>query len=518
MAYLTVSILARDEAGFEAQVQAAKEKGAEAVEIRMDSLQSPGPEIAAKLVMAAQKKEIPVIVTCRDKAEGGVAELDLTLRLGILREAIAARADFIDIEFENFKHPDVQSVLQAMLEQYPSTQLIISRHNFQGPFENIRQVYESILAVYPEAIPKIVYTARHINDCFAAFDLLSEADCPVITFAMGQAGQISRILAKKFGAFLTFASLDDDSATAAGQISVEQMKSLFRWDHQNARTEIFGVVGNPVGHSLSPVLYNACFDAADMNAVYLPFLVEGQEAEFNLFLKNAIDRWRMGFGGFSVTLPHKTRALDYANQHGDFVDGLAETIGAVNTFKIGFNGITSGYNTDYAGAMDALTASMDADERDLHAQKVAVLGAGGAARAVVAGLTDLGARVTIYNRTVKKAQSLAQEFRCKAASIDELADLNAAVVINCTSVGMHPDSDASPLPEGVIKPDMTVFDTVYNPVETRLLRQAKAAGAATVNGAEMFIRQAMAQYKIFIGDDPDQARMRQVVLNHLRGK
>ena len=148
-------------------------------------------------------------------------------------------------------------------------------------------------------IPKIVYKARHINDCFAAFDLLSEADCPAIVFAMGQAGQISRILAKKFGAFLTFASLDETSASAPGQISIKQMKTTYRWDHLNAKTEVFGLVGNPVGHSLSPVLFNACFDANEINAVYLPSLVEGDRQEFNTFMKNVSSRSQMGFGGFS---------------------------------------------------------------------------------------------------------------------------------------------------------------------------------------------------------------------------
>lgn len=516
MTYLTVSILAKDETSFESQLQAAKEKGAEAIEIRADFLASPCPEITEKLVAAAKKKEFPVIVTCRDKAEGGFADLDMSLRLSILRQAIISGADLIDIEFENFKHPDVQSVLRAMLEQYPSTQLIISRHNFKGPFEDLKLLYESILAIYPEAIPKMVYKARHVNDCFAAFDFLVEADCPSIVFAMGSAGLITRVLAKKFGAFLTFASLDEENAAAPGQISIEKMRTLYGWDHLNADTEVFGLIGNPISHSPGPVMYNACFRENDINAVYLPFLVEGEKAEFDTFMTNVVNRSRIGFGGFSVTLPHKTHALDYANQHGDHVDGLAETIGAVNAIKIGFNGILSAYNTDYCGAMEALLVAMGAEKHDLHAVKVAVIGAGGAARAVVAGLVDIGARVTIYNRTVKKAQSLAQEFRCRAVAIDELPDMDASIVVNCTSLGMHPKVDVSPVPEGLLKAEMTVFDTVYNPVETRLLKQAKAAGATVVNGAEMYIRQAMAQYKIFIGAEPNEKHMRQIVYERLQ--
>ena len=515
MTYLTVSILAKDEDSFELQAKAAKEKGAEAIEIRTDSLECPCPEVTAKLIEIARTTGLPVIVSCRDKAEGGVAELDMSLRLSILREAISVGVDFVDVEYKNFKHPDVQSVLCAMLEQHPGTELIISRHNFKGPFEDLNLVYESILTTYPEAIPKIVYTARHINDCFAAFDLLNEADCPAIVFAMGQAGQLSRILAKKFGAFLTFASLDDDSASAPGQITVEQMKKVYRWNHLNAETEVFGLIGNPVVHSIGPTLFNTCFDANDVNAVYLPFLVEGEKLEFDTFLKNVSSRSKIGFGGFSVTIPHKTHALDYANKHGEYVDNLAETIGAVNTLKVGFNGILSAYNTDYAGAMDALASAMGIDKHDLHAMKVAVIGAGGAALAVVAGLVDIGARVTVYNRTAKKADSLAQEFRCRAAGIDELLQMDAAVVVNCTSLGMHPNVESCPVPDGVLKEGMTVFDTVYNPLETKLLKNAKAAGAKVVDGAEMFIRQAIAQYKIFIGNEPNEDQVRQIVYRRL---
>jgi 3-dehydroquinate dehydratase/shikimate dehydrogenase len=514
MTYLAVSIFAEDPSAFSRQLECAVSRGAEAVEIRVDGLTQPGVEPVLEMVRAAQKAKLPVIVTCRDKKEGGFTEVDPSLRLAILRKAILAGADFIDIEYANFKLPDVHSVLKAALDQ-SETRLILSCHNFDRPFEDLELLYESILAACPDAIPKIVYKARHINDCFAAFDLLRSSDRPLIAFCMGAAGRISRILAKKFGAFLTFASLDDDSATAPGQVPVEQIINRYRWNHQNADTEIFGLIGNPVDHSLGPALYNACFDAEKINAVYLPFLVEGDAEELNAFLDHISEWPKAGFGGFSVTLPHKTHALDYANQHGDYVDNLAEAIGAVNTLKIGFNGLLSAYNTDYSGAMDALTAAIGAGRHDLHKTKVAVIGAGGVARAVVAGLADVGARVTIYNRTVSKAESLGKEFGCKFASIDELSQTQATVLVNCTSLGMHPNIETTPVPDGVIHKDMIVFDTVYNPLETKLLKDTKAAGATAVNGAEMFIRQAMAQYKIYIGSELDENLMRKVVYESL---
>ncbi len=514
MTYLAVSIFAEGQDTFLKQLDSAHSKGAEAVEVRADALTQPDVDTVLKMARAVQKAKLPVIVTCRDKKEGGFAEVAPSRRLAILREAILAGVDFVDIEYNNFMHPDTCSVLKAALEQ-SDTKLILSCHNFDRPFDDIELLYESILTACPDAIPKIVYKAQHINDCFAAFDLLKNSDQPLIALCMGPAGQISRILAKKFGAFLTFASLDEDNATAPGQVPVEQMKKLYRWDHQDANTEIFGLIGNPVGHSLSPRLFNTCFDNEQINAVYLPFLVEGDTEELNAFLDHVSGRPKFGFGGFSVTLPHKTHALDYANLHGDYVDNLAEAIGAVNTLKIGFNGLLSAYNTDYSGAMDALVAAMGVDRHDLHKTKVAVVGAGGVARAVVAGLADVGARVTIYNRTVSKAQSLAKEFGCKFASADKLAETTATILINCTSVGMHPDVDTSPVPDGVVHKDTVVFDTVYNPLETKLLADAKAVGATVVNGVEMFIRQAIQQYKIYVGSAPDDIRMREVVYQSL---
>ena len=514
MTYLTVSIFACEPDAFAEKVSTAKRLGAEAVEIRCDGLAEPTGDAVLKLIQSVQKCKLPVIVTCRDLSEGGVHPIDFSVRLSILKRAVEAKADFIDVEFAQFKHPDVHSVLKAALEG-SGTKLILSCHNFDGPFDDINILYEAVLSLYPDAIPKLVYKARHINDCFEAFDLLTEADRPVIAFCMGEDGLISRILAKKFGSMLTFASLDDDAKTAPGQVSIQTMKQVYHWDGIGKDTEIFGVIGSPVAHSLSPALFNQSFETKKINAVYLHFLIRGGKPEFNEFLDAVSKRYKLGFGGFSVTIPHKANALDYAVAHGDYVDALAQAIGSVNTLKIGFNGLISAYNTDYAGAMDALASVFDGDRHSLHEKKVAVIGAGGVSRAVVAGLVDVGARVRIYNRTLSKAESLAKEFRCKFAAIDELTEHTADVVVNCTSLGMHPKVETCPVPEGYLTESMTVFDTVYNPLETKLLKMAKEAGATPVNGAEMFIRQAMAQYKIYIGDEPDEDLMRQVVYEHL---
>ncbi len=522
MTYLAVPIGPKsiDEAA--EQIKAAKKAGAEMLELRTDYLADLDIEKMLTVLAAARKTLLPVIVTCRDKAQGGAADLPSQLRTRILVEAIGAGANFVDCEFDNFVLSDTNEKITAALSEHDGVGLILSAHRFEGPFSNPAGVYEEIVRTEDKAIPKLVYTARHIDDCFGALDLLLQKDRDAIVLCMGQAGLITRLLAKKLGGFVTFACPDAAHATAPGQLTVREFKELYRWDRIDAATEVFGVIGSPVAHSLSPAIFNACFDAQNINAMYLPLLVEGGKDEFYVFVNNAVSRGGgsgtgggLGFGGFSVTLPHKSHARDYVNHVGEFVEPLAEAIGAANTLKVGFGGIVSGYNTDYAGAMDALTSVLGIGRHDLHSMKVAVVGAGGVARAVVAGLADVGAHITIYNRTVAKAEALADEFNCRYAPLDQLEHMDAQVVINCTSIGMSPDVEASPVPAKCIKGDMAVFDTVYNPLETKLLKDAQVAGAKTVNGAEMFIRQAMAQYKIFIGQDADQDIIRKTVHKHL---
>jgi len=178
-------------------------------------------------------------------------------------------------------------------------------------------------------------------------------------------------------------------------------------------------------------------------------------------------------------------------------------------------GPINAYNTDYAGALDAITAGMGIERKDLRDVPTAVVGAGGAARAIVAGLTDAGAKVTIYNRTVERARELAADFLCSFAGLDELPRMSAGLVVNCTSVGMHPNVDATPVPAELLQPGMTVFDTVYNPAETLLLRQAKQMGARTIDGVAMFVYQAAAQFHLFTGQSADRDLMREVVLRSL---
>ncbi len=518
MTYLTLSVSGSDIEQLSQRFRAAKTRGAEALEVRLDGLAGLGPDRAGQVIAQARKTKLPVIATCREPNEGGAQSFGIAEKTAILAECIKAGAEFVDCELKIFSKKEAQRPIREALKAHPDCRLILSAHQMKGPFEDINLKYETMLSLWPMAICKLVYTARHINDCFEGLDLLHRSGGKdMIVLSMGQAGLMTRVLAKKLGAFLTFAALDQDTATAAGQIPIDVMKDLFRWDRLDGQTEVFGLIGNPVGHSLSPALFNAAFEKDAINAVYLPFLLEGDPEQFCDFVDGMAERPWLSTGGFSVTIPHKTHALDYVNGKGEFVDALAASIGAANTLKVGFNGIVCGYNTDYAGAMDALTAAMGLEPHALHERQVAVIGAGGVARAVVAGLVDVGAHVTIYNRTLKKARLLAEEFRCKAAGLEALSAAEPSVIINCTSLGMYPEVDASSVAKEVLGPEMTVFDTVYNPVRTQLLEAAEQAGATTISGAEMFIRQAIAQYRVFMGTEPDAKVIRRVVMNALTG-
>jgi len=498
------------------QIEAANQVGADIIELRVDYLENLDITAVKNLIAAVKNSgNSSVLVTCRDDREGGTGHHSIDLRMNVFAEAVQSGVDFIDLEFQNYKQQNIRRKIKPLLDSNPKTRLILSAHDFERKFQNISDLYTETKNCEPDAVPKLVYTANHINDCFEVFDLLHNSKDDVITFCMGEAGLISRVLAVKLGGFLTFASLNIKSATAPGQLTATELKELYRFDSINDKIELFGVIGSPVAHSASPAVFNTCFEKEKMNRLYLPLLVEDGQREFDIFLNNILKRTWLNFKGFSVTIPHKHNALDYAKNRGGFVEPLAERIGAANTIVINENGKINLYNTDCAGAMEAITENMKIERKDLRNVPVAVVGAGGVARAVVVGLTDVGAGVKIYNRTVQKAERLAKEFDCECAGLDDLPNLNAKLLINCTSLGMYPDIKCTPVLKEYLSSDMVVFDTVYNPAQTLLLKEAKKIGAKTIDGLSMFVNQAAAQFKLFTNKVPDRALMRKVVSQKL---
>lgn len=514
MTYLTIPIAANDIQQALLQIKKSSAAGAEMLELRVDYLEKLNVGLVEKLISIAQG-HIPVVVTCRDKKQGGVFNYPLKLRVEVLVAAINAGVDFVDLEYDNFFVPEVRQEIKKALSNNKETKLILSAHNFKTKFADIKKLYREIKKAFPSAIPKLVYTANHVNDCFDAFDLLHNTRGERIVFCMGGAGLISRVVAKKLGSMVTFASIDEGTATAPGQLTVEEFKKLYRYDSINNKTALYGVIADPVAHSLSPHVHNACFAKAGLNEVYLPLLEQGGMDEFNRFFDNILARPWLRFKGFSVTIPHKENALVYVKRKKGFVEPLAEKIGAANTVLIKAGGKLAAYNTDYRSALDSVISAMGIKKTGLRDMPVAVIGAGGVSRAIVAGLSDAGAKITIYNRTVKRAENLAGEFGCEFAGLERLKNLHAKLVINCTSIGMHPKVNATPLPAEYLIKDMVVFDTVYNPIETLLLKQAKRAGTKTIDGVSMFVNQAAAQFKLFTGKNADANLMRRVICGHL---
>lgn len=524
MTYLAVPISARNAGQAAEQVRLAVAGGAEMLELRMDYLEGLTVDLAREVLRqtrAVAGTAVPLIVTCRDAREGGAIDYPEPLRIDILTTALQVGAEFVDVEFANFQKSAFRDRIESALAAASKGRLILSSHDFARPFDDLRGLYRDIVQAFPAAVPKLVYTAGRINDCFQAFDLLHEADRDCIVLCMGQAGLISRVLARKLGGLVTFARLDEASGTAPGQVTLDAFKRLYHHGSINRETTLFGVIADPVGHSLSPAIHNACLADRRINGVYLPLLVQGGREELFAFLDHVLERPWLDFRGFSVTIPHKHGALDYARQKGGFIEPLAAQIGAANTLVVERRAASDerrlcAYNTDYTGALDAIAEGMGIPREGFRDMPVAVVGAGGVSRAIVAGLTDAGAKVTIYNRTVERAEQLAADFGCACAGLDALSHLDARLLVNCTSIGMHPKVDATPVPPNSLKPGMAVFDTVYNPAETLLLQHAKAAGAKTIDGLAMFVNQALAQFYLFTGQPANPALMRNVVLANLR--
>lgn len=487
----------------------AAENGADLVEYRIDQFTDTGD-----IYILVNNSPLPCIITCRSREEGGHSELSDEERIEVLESPGAAASRYLDVEYQTFKrHPS------STLGGYRS--LILSAHDFNGRPDRLYNLIAEMTAA-PTNVVKIVWTARTVRDNIEAFEILLSRQKPTIALCMGEAGIISRILAKKFGAFLTFASLSASAQTAPGQISIYDMKRLYRWDAINADTKVFGVVGSPIMHSMSPAIHNAAFTEIGFDGVYVPLLVNEGYESFKAFMESFLAFAPLNLSGLSITIPHKENALRYLKEKGAEIDPLAYSIGALNTIVIE-GGRLKGFSTDYSAILDSITVALKITREQLKDYCVAILGAGGTGRTAVAALANCGATVVIYNRTHEKAEALAAEFNGKsgkvvAARLEKLCDSCCQIFINTTSVGMHPKADVSPIDGMDMKfsPEMLVFDTIYNPIKTKLLQTAEAAGATVITGLEMFVRQAVGQFEAWTHKTAPADLMRRVVEERLK--
>jgi 3-dehydroquinate dehydratase/shikimate dehydrogenase len=444
----------------------------------------------------------PIIVTCRPSREGGRFEGPEEVRIGLLEKAAELGADFIDIE-----HDSIQQ-----LKSRGKSSVIVSYHNFKETPTNLKGIYARLSKSQADIV-KIVTTANDITDNLKIFHLLEEVGAsalgghvplhwkgkPLIAFCMGELGLISRILAPKYGSYLTFGSLAAGKESAPGQLTAKEMLEVYQINKINNETAIFGLIGNPVGHSLGPYIHNAAFRELGINAVYLPFKVED--------LKHFVQEFKsLRVQGYSVTIPHKEAILPLL----DGLDPLAGEIGAVNTV-VNKGGTLIGYNTDSTAALRELEEGLG----NLRGKKVTLVGAGGAARAIAFGLRKKGADITLVNRTEARARKLAQELECNYRRFEDVAKIDGEVIINTTSVGMYPKTDAIPVSPEVFRPGMWAFDIVYNPLQTRFLTEAEQRGCHTLDGLRMFLYQAAQQFELWTGQPAPMALMEKVVRNRL---
>jgi 3-dehydroquinate dehydratase / shikimate dehydrogenase len=520
----------------------ARALGADLVEFRVDEWFSgsvgpagdlDGEEVRGILRLCAESP-LPCIVTCRSASEGGaydgddMARVALYERLGTAGAGESQRGEhpprYLDIEAAayarsaNLKQKVNLAVDHPAQERDVRTGLILSMHDFHGrPADLLRRI--AAMQDEPAAsVVKFAITARSVRDNLELFDLLADAGKPTIALAMGRFGLMSRVLAPKFGGFLTFASLRPASATAPGQPTVRELVDLYRFRSITRTTRVFGLVGWPVDHSMSPAVHNAGFEAGGFNGVYLPLPVPPEYEHFKATLSALLDHPRMDFSGCSVTLPHKQHLLRFAAERAAAgeeawtVDELSELSGAANTLvaerSAGGRLVRCRVlNTDAAAAAGVVETALG----QLATRSVAVVGAGGVARAVVAGFALRGARVVVHNRTLATAEALAAEIGAKvpgssvtAAAMDALASRRFDAYVNATPIGMTggPAADESPVPiadVARVSPGAVVFDTVYTPVRTPMLRAAEAAGLRPIDGVGMFVRQACDQFAAWTG-------------------
>ncbi|MGH9680729.1 MAG: shikimate dehydrogenase, partial [Candidatus Acidiferrales bacterium] len=354
---------------------------------------------------------------------------------------------------------------------------------------NLGSLVRALTRARSDAI-KIAAQCRSISDSARILEA-TRGRRNVVAVPMGEIGMAARILSPRAGSALAYASVSQ--STAPGQLSLEAMQDLYRAGKITRRTRLFGVIGDPIGHSLSPLLHNTAYRARKYDAVFVPFLVHDLR-DFLSCIKT------FGLAGFAVTIPHKEKII----RHLDDCDPLAERIGAVNTVVVRGAGRLYGYNTDYVGVLRSLESRMR-----LAGSRVLLFGAGGAARAAAFALAQAGSIVCIASRRPERARILA---RTAGVQVVDRADLRREyfdAIVNCTPVGMHPRGGL-PL-EGAELHCQVVMDMVYRPRETEFLRMARKKGIETISGVEMFLAQGMAQHEIWTGERAPEAAMRRAI-------
>jgi 3-dehydroquinate dehydratase / shikimate dehydrogenase len=468
------------------------------IEIRLDCLEPSELKSAAdSITQLLRSFSGEAILTLRP---WGQAELDLDTRLAFWSAAIFSES-FFDVELDLAEHVVGNETSPSFAIDWSHT--ICSHHDFEGVPAGIDQIYERLSAT-PARVLKIAAQANDVTDCLPFFQLLERAHADgrlLISLAMGPAGVMTRVLGPSRGAFLTYAPPDDGLPTAPGQISRRELTDVYRIQQLDQQTQVFGLVGLPVSHSVSPHLQNAAFAAAGLNAVYLPFETKNVEAFLKRMVHPRTRELNLNIRGLSVTAPHKLAVMP----HLDWLEPAAAAIGAVNTIVIKDDSLL-GYNTDAYGFIQPLSQKFG----DLRDAKCAVIGSGGAASAALWALQHAGAAITVFSRNAAKAGELAQKFGAKKEYLDRATFAGFDVVVNATPLGSAGGlATETAATVAQLRGARLAYDLVYNPIETRFLREARAAGCEVLGGLSMLVEQAKEQFKLWTGTIADASVMRQ---------
>jgi len=461
------------------------------MEFRLDYLSKPGLAFPRIKRFLESHPGTVVIATCRRAANGGKFRGSISSQLDILGKAAAAGCQLLDLELQT-----ASKCKPAQLQKLRSRSgLILSFHDFRAT----RKLDETLekMVEFPADYYKVVSTATTLSDNVTMIKFLArEGDRhSLISMCMGEQGIISRVLGVRAGSVFTFAAASAAEATAPGQVTAQELRNVYRIEQVDVATRVYGVVGDPIAHSLSPAIMNAAFRRENVNAVYLALHAKT--------LKDLLTCVKdIPIHGISVTMPYKEAILPFL----DNTDSHTTKVGACNTVVRAQDGKLYGFNTDTAGIVRPLERRLST----LEGARILVIGAGGAARAAVFGLKERGAEVYILNRTTAHARKLAHQARARIMKRPDLKKMAFDVIINATPVGMG-NSKETPLQDKEINARY-VFDMIYDPAETRLMKLAQERGAQIIPGIEMFVHQAARQFEIWTGKPAPWDDMLRVVL------
>lgn len=466
---------------------------ADLVELRLDCLQNLAIDAVFDQVnQLALDPSIPVIVTLRPVELGGGSDRSVEARLAFWKDQGLKGPWFCDLEVDLVE----QLAKEPALSSLDWHRVICSYHDFStpnAPLAELDETYER-LAATPARILKIAVQSGDAVDCVPIFNLLERGrreGREVIAIAMGTPGIATRILGPSRGAFLTYATLENETATGPGQITASELRGSYQTERITRQTKIFGVVGSPISHSVSPQMHNAAFALGEVNAVYLPFEVHDLGSFIRRMIHPRTRELDWDIGGLSITAPHKQRVME----HLDWIDPMAQQIGAVNTIRV-VDDALHGYNTDVIGFLKPLRQKFG----PLPGSRCAVLGTGGAACAAIWALIEEAAEVTVFARNIRKGEELTEKFDVPWERLENTRFLGFDIVINATSLGSAgPFQNETPASAQQLLGARLAYDLVYNPGETRFLREAREAGCETLGGLPMLVAQAAEQYRLWTG-------------------